>query len=291
MEFTIVDTEAAYRRILAEPDAAARAATFEAELAAPFAGLTRIMGGQAGFTQWVLGPEQLWADRERRLRDVETFATHDLWGRAARSLEVGRAAFAGVSERIPAGDVVFGLYLSDLSALPMQRGYSGFGGLPGWVMTVYDHPTPENLARVEACTVHELHHNVRFRLFPFSPMSTSVADYIVAEGLAEAFAAEHYGEESVGPWVSEFDEARLEEARAAIGAALGATGFDVVRAYIFGDTIASYSGIAPRGVPDFAGYALGYKLVRAYQRRTGATVAEATLLPARAIVEESGFFA
>lgn len=291
MQFTIVDTESAYRRILTAPDAAERAAIFEQELAAPFSGLVQMMGGDpAVFTQWVMGPEQLVADRERRQRYLDILAANDAWARAARALEVGRAAFADHLGRIPPRDIVFGLFLSDMSAMPIQHGYSGFGAIPGYVMTVYDEPTAANLARIEACTIHELHHNLRFRLFPFNLMTTNVADYIVAEGLAEAFAAEQYGEELIGPWVTEFDESRLEEARAVIGGALDKSGFNVVRAYIFGDAIAGFSGLEKVGVPDFAGYAIGYKVVREYQRRTGATIAEATFEPASTIIARSGFF-
>lgn len=289
MQFTIINTEAAYRRLLDAPDAATRAAIFETELEAPFQGMMQLMGG-GSLTQWVMGPEQLAADRERRLGDIETMAAHHVWERAARSLDVGRAAFAGHLDRIPPRDVVFGLYLSDLSGMPLQYGYSGFGAMPGWIMTVYDEPTPENLARVEACTIHELHHNIRFRLFPFTMMNTSVADYLVAEGLAEAFAAEQYGEELIGPWVSRFDETRLDEARTVLGGALERTGFSIIRAYIFGDTMAAFSGLEPVGVPDFAGYALGYKVVRAFQQRTGLSVADATFLPAQEIIVGSGFF-
>jgi uncharacterized protein YjaZ len=174
--------------------------------------------------------------------------------------------------------------------MPLQRGYTGFGGVPGWIMTVYDQPDAANLARIETCTVHELHHNMRFSLFPFNPLGSSVGEYMVAEGLAEAFAAELYGEELIGPWVLEFDEARLDEARAVVGAALDRTGFDVVRSYIFGDTIARFMGRDAVGVPDYAGYALGYKIVRAAQRRTGQSVAQVTLLPADTIIAQSGFF-
>jgi len=70
-------------------------------------------------------------------------------------------------------------------------------------------------------------------------------------------AAEQYDEALIGPWVTEFDETRLDEARAVIGGALVQTGFNVVRGYIFGETIAEHSGLPKAGVPDFAGYALG----------------------------------
>ena len=59
MQFTIVDTEAAYRRLLAAPDAA-REAIFRAELVAPFEGLVRAFGGGDGlamFRAWKLAPD------------------------------------------------------------------------------------------------------------------------------------------------------------------------------------------------------------------------------------------
>ena len=44
------------------------------------------------------------------------------------------------------------------------------------------------------------------------------------------------------------------------------------------------------GVPAFAGYALGYRVVQAYLKRTGKNVVEATFVPAQEIVAQSGFF-
>jgi uncharacterized protein YjaZ len=44
------------------------------------------------------------------------------------------------------------------------------------------------------------------------------------------------------------------------------------------------------GVPPLAGYALGYRVVQQYIRRTGKTVPEATFVPAREIIGESNFF-
>lgn len=99
MHFQIVDTEHVYRRILAEPNAEARAAIFAAEFEAPFSGMTRTMGASS-LAGWVLGPEHLAADRERRLAHIETLAAHNAWQRAAQALEVGRAAFDGRIERV-----------------------------------------------------------------------------------------------------------------------------------------------------------------------------------------------
>jgi uncharacterized protein YjaZ len=292
MNFQIVDTEAAYRRLLAATDEATRGQIFDEELIAPFAGMVQIFGGdgRAAFAQWGMRPEQFANERERITATLATLAEHHLWERAAGSLEQGWAAFEPYAQQIGLGKIVFGLYLADLSGMPLERGYSGFGGLPGYIMTIYDQPNEHNLARVEACTVHELHHNVRFRLFPFLPMTATVGEYLVAEGLAESFAAERYGADSIGPWVTEFDEAQLEPARAVLGAALEQSGFNLIRSYIFGDTIAKHMGLQPMGVPDYAGYALGYKVVQAYLRNTGSDVAKATFVPAQEIIAQSEFF-
>lgn len=165
-----------------------------------------------------------------------------------------------------------------MSGAPLQRGYTGFGGVPGYVTTVYSEPNPYNLPRIKGTTVHELHHNVRFTLFPFNPMAATVGEYIVAEGLAESFSAELYGEDQVGFYVTDFDAAELAEARRVIGGALDVTGFNEVRGYIFGDVIAEHTGLPKAGVPNYAGYAIGYRVVRAYLNRTGKTVAEASAI-------------
>ncbi|MCB0032906.1 MAG: hypothetical protein KDE51_02710, partial [Anaerolineales bacterium] len=49
-------------------------------------------------------------------------------------------------------------------------------------------------------------------------------------------------------------------------------------------------GTEPLGMPDYGGYAVGYRVVQAYLRRTGKTIQEATFVPAAEIVAESGYF-
>jgi len=295
MQFQIVDTQAAYRRMLTAPDQARRFAIFREELAAPFAGLARVFGSDdvvAAFANWGMTPEMFEPERHAEMTAVlEALASADAWNRAAQALGRGRDAFARYSERIPLNSVVFGLYLADMRGVPGQRGYTGFGGIPGWIMAVYGQPDADNLACVEAATVHELHHNVLGAIFPSNPLLASVGAYMIGEGLAESFAAELYGEDLIGPWVTEFDESRLDEARQLLGDALEKTGFDVVRSYIFGDEMNAYQGREAVGVPAFAGYAIGYKVVQAYLQRTGQSVVEASFVPARQIIAESRFFA
>ena len=293
MQFQIVDTEHAYRRLLAAPDAAARERIFSEELIAPFSGLVQFFGGDgmATFAAWGMSPEQFAGDRREQMAEiVETLAAHDAWNKAAQALEDGRAAFARHANRIPLDSIVFGLYVADMSNVPLQRGYTGFGGIPGWIMTVYGVPDEYNLYRIQAATAHELHHNIRGAVFPGNMMTATVGEYMIGEGLAESFAAELYGKDRIGFWVADFDESRLEEARQVIGGALDVTGFDEIRGYIFGDTLAAHMGLPKAGVPDFAGYAIGYRVVQAYLKRTGKDVVEATFVSPRDIIAQSEFF-
>jgi uncharacterized protein YjaZ len=285
--FHIVDTESTYRRLLDEPEAAARTAIFQQQLVSPFAGLAQFFGGDglATFAQWGMSPEAFTgAQRGAMAALIEALAAADAWERAAQALKTGWAAFSAHTDRIPLEQITFGLCLADLSAAPGAHGYTGFGGIPGWIMTVYGTADAYNLARVEAATVHELHHNLLgAHLGPGASMvSGTTGDYIVGEGLAEAFAAELYGADKVGPWVSQFDEADLERVKTLFRQGLDLTGFDRIRRYVFGDPAA--------GLPTFAGYAIGYRLVQAYLERSGQSVAEATFIPAQTIIAESQFF-
>lgn len=297
MDLVTIDTEALYRRLLDTTDLAARDALYRGELLAPFEGMFRIFGGGdpvALAKGWTLYTPEDFADGARpAIADLmDRLAAADAWGRTAAALGRAVAAFAPHAERIRLGAINAALVLSrGAPADPLDRGYTGFGGIPGYVLVVCSDANDYVLPRLDGAAAHELHHNVRFSLFPFIPHTVTVGEYIVAEGLAEAFAAELFGEGVVGYYVTEFPEAELAAARRAVGVALDRTGFDTVRAYIFGDTVAARMGLPAAGVPNFAGYALGYRAVRAYLRRTGASVVEATFVPAAQIIAESGFFA
>jgi uncharacterized protein YjaZ len=83
-----------------------------------------------------------------------------------------------------------------------EDGDSGFGAIPGRAMTTV-WPSARNLPRLPAATAHELHHNVCFSVEPWpDPNGVPVGQYMVAEGLAEAFAAELFGQEMLGRWAT-----------------------------------------------------------------------------------------
>ncbi|NDJ63305.1 MAG: DUF2268 domain-containing protein [Chloroflexi bacterium] len=298
MKFEIIDTHAIYQRLLATEDAAAREARFTDALVTPFTGLVNIMGGGDGLTTfkgWGMSPDQFAGDARALMTDIiDALAAHDAWTQAAAALDEGWAAFAKYADRIPripVEHIVFALVIADMRAFPAGQRYAGFGAIPGYIMTSYGESDPASIAHIKGATAHELHHNILASVSPERSMIAAVGNYIVAEGLAESFARERYGDEVVGYYVTAFDEARLDETRALIGGALDISDFGAIRGYIFGDSIAEQFGLPKQGIPAYAGYAIGYKVVQQYLARTGQTVVEATFVPADQIIAESGFFA
>jgi uncharacterized protein YjaZ len=296
MNMEMLDTDTIYRQMLDTADAAEREALYRDALLAPFAGMFRAMGGGDALAMargWALyGPDDCAGGaREHIIAMLDHLSAADSWERTAEAAERARAAFAPHAARIPLERITAALVLTDPArGTALDRGYSGFGGIPGYVMTTYSAADDYTLPRVGGATVHEINHNVRFALFPFNPMTVTVGAYSVAEGLAEAFAAELYGEEVVGYYVTDISEDDLATARRVIAGALDQTGFNTIRSYIFGDAISAQMGRPALGVPNFAGYATGYRAVRQYLARTGKSVAEATFVPADEIIAESGYF-
>lgn len=303
MQFRILDTHTVYRQLLQTDGSAEREAIFTEALVQPFEGMIQVMGyGQSGldaFATWRMRPDQFAPEHRETMRAaLDRLAAADAWNRAANALERGWSAFGAYADRAALDSITFGLMLADLSGASWTHGYTGFGGVPGWIMTVYGTPDDYNLARIEAATVHELHHNLMGAIGRRGGAAVgadnffaiTVGEYMIMEGLAEAFATELYGDAVAGPWVTEFDDAHLETAKAIVREGLERTGFDVVRGYIFGDLDMGMPNVPKVGIPPLTGYALGYRIVRAYTERTGKSVVETSFVPAAEIIAESGFF-
>jgi uncharacterized protein YjaZ len=292
MKLHIIDVESIYQRLLNSASAEEREAIYRQELLAPFEDMMRIMGGGDPLEQakmWTLYTPEDFAGEQRPLIEnmLRRLTDGRAWQSFADALAQGVAAFV---DRIALDDIASALVITKHNSAMPGRGYAGFGGIPGYLMVTLSLVDDYTLPRVGAAAVHELNHNVRFKIAPFLPMQITVADYIIAEGLAETFATRLFGEELVGYMVSDFNEEELATARRVIGGALDVSGFNAVRSYIFGDTISASWGLPKAGVPDFAGYAIGYRVVQQYLQRTGKSIVEATFLPSREIIAESGFF-
>jgi len=297
VEFEVVETREAYGEIAGEEDAYVRRRRF-LEMLMPFDPLFSVFGVSLGgdpdaalqaLAAWsFLMPEAI---DERALDALDELERDHAWELSRRTLEDVRDLFKNSWDRIPLQGIRAGIFLLDPARMnPADRrwGYTGIGSVPGYALLLYAEPNEYNMARIQATLAHECHHNVRLALFPWNPADLSVAQHIVMEGMAEAFATELYGEETARYYVTEIDEDGLSRARAAIGAALDERGFDATRSYVYGDRAATMGG-ERLGLPDFAGMAVGYRVVRQYLEETGASVAEATFLPADEIVRGSGY--
>lgn len=185
--------------------------------------------------------------------------------------------------------IVVGTYLGDPLRLKLQNGYCGFGGIPGFIQLVIV-PNNYTIPRFPALIAHELHHNFRFSHFPWDQGNVSVGDYLVIEGLAESFAKELYGEELMGPWVSNVNSDELNYSIQIIKDALGIKGFAEVSSYMFGDSLAKEQGYFPVGLPDFAGYAVGYHLIQNFMECNNKSIYETSQLVTQEIIQGSSIF-
>ncbi|MGW1787759.1 DUF2268 domain-containing protein [Streptomyces tubercidicus] len=168
-----------------------------------------------------------------------------------------------------------------------SAGYFGLGGFPGAIHLVM-WPTDTSLKKIAHCAVHELHHNVRYANVAWDPMTVTVGEHVVAEGLAEAFVRELSGEQAMGPWSKALTGAALDTAYEKITADIDVAGMQNLTAYVLGDATAQLMGQQPVGLPDFAGYAVGLRIVDAHLAASGLTAAESTALPAREILTNAG---
>lgn len=225
---------------------------------------------------------------ESGLRALDQLAAARAWPQALAALQQAKDALAPEAHGVPLDRVRFSLVLANPAFMRERTGsYSGFGGWPGLTMVIV-WPTDFNLPRLPSAAIHELHHNVRLRFEPWSEQTT-VGQYIVLEGLAEAFVAEQHGEAKVGPWARALSPEQIAALRPRFRENLTVAGYDQIRGYLFGDWAAEAMGFPAQGLPDFAGFTVGYELVRAYCTRTGRTVVEATYVPWQEIVEEARY--
>ncbi|MBT2218008.1 DUF2268 domain-containing protein [Virgibacillus dakarensis] len=190
---------------------------------------------------------------------------------------------------INADELRFGMYIADPKKLELQKGYCGFGGIPGFIQ-VSIYPNSYNIPKLPAVIAHEFHHNIRFSYFDWDHGDVTVGDYLIIEGLAESFAKELYGEDLLGPWVTSFDKEDLEYSKEVIKDALDIKGIAEVSSYMFGDTIAKEQGYQPVGLSPFAGYAVGYQAVQSFLETNNVGIEEATLLGTDEILSNCELF-
>nr|MBP6684731.1 peptidase [Leucobacter sp.] len=225
---------------------------------------------------------------------VDRLVEADAWNRVTVALEAGISALlrGGGASGLPDApnlpdapcipDLTVLLLLGDPSNshfLDEVQGLSAFGGISGYI-TVTVWPTPQVLERLEAIVVHELHHNVRYSPggVVWDPTTVTVGEQVIAEGLADLFAVEMYGERGHTHFVSEATRGS-DEVLAKVTDGLGIAGMQHFTAWVHGDASARLFGAEPVGLPTGAGYAAGARLVAAYLSERGVSAAQAVAAP------------
>jgi uncharacterized protein YjaZ len=223
--------------------------------------------------------------------EIDLLESSCLNNRAIEALKLCTLKFNSIGHKIPLDCIQFSILLAnrDSNEVKISNGYSGFGGIPGYIY-IQITPNDYTLPRLEHAIAHEFNHQVRFCYEPFNHGNVSVGDYLVMEGLAESFAVEVYGKEMIGPWVSNFNKDDLEYSREIIKDALDVKGFSEVRSYMFGDDMADTFGYQRVGLSANAGYAVGYELVQSYLRETNSDIMTATVTDSKEIIEKSKYF-
>ncbi|MBZ4321323.1 DUF2268 domain-containing protein [Streptomyces huiliensis] len=224
-------------------------------------------------------------DAVRRMREA------GVWDRVADSLAAAweriDAAAPGVRHAETVHVVIVLGDPDDHHLTVRSSGYFGLGGLPG-ALQLFMWPTDTSLRNIAHAAAHELHHNVRYANVAWNPAAVTVGEHVVAEGLAEAFARELAGEQGLGPWTRALTGDRLDDAYERITADVDVAGMGNVFPYVLGDDTARLMGQEPVGLPDFAGYAVGLRIVEAHMAATGLTAAQSVALPASEILRNAG---
>lgn len=231
-----------------------------------------------------LAPEQV---DEHQKASVDLISEDTFWKSCQSSIEDALGRFVNAGIELPVQNYLYTILLADPESpyTILSEGYSGDGGIPGYIFGAIT-PNTYTISRLPAALAHECNHNVRFQ-FEKWRNDISLAGMMVTEGLAENYATSIYGEEKLGPWVSKVDMDTLNhDIKPLIKEALDVSGMDNLTAYLYGDEIAKMRGYFPVGMPYCAGYACGYYMIKHYLNKTGRTIMEATLVPTEEILGE-----
>lgn len=228
------------------------------------------------------------APRQQIINALGKLKDADAWNRVNRALSQGILDLATANPHILIPDLTVLLVLGDPTNQHFMdeiRGLSAFGGISGYiVITVW--PTDEVLGRLEAIALHELHHNVRYSPHGvvWDPQTVTVAEHVIAEGLADLFAVQSYGQRGYTHFVTDQTRSSNDVLRR-VTEGLDVTGMQDFVAWVLGDATARLYGLQPVGLPTGAGYAAGTRIVQAYLDATCRTAAECVMTPASEVLD------
>ncbi|WP_190143169.1 DUF2268 domain-containing protein [Streptomyces glebosus] len=291
MKIVVHDTASAMLDLLRRPPAERPDAL--REILSPLQSAMSVMGDVDLVQMHEQGGSGLRLDRDdpRYVPALRQMQDAGVWHRIEESLTSGWERISGAVPGIKHAEtlhVVLVLGNPDDDHLTVRSaGYFGAGGFPGAIHLVM-WPTETSLAKIGHAAAHELHHNVRYANVVWNPATVTVGEHVVAEGLAEAFVRELAGEQAMGPWSRALTGAGLDSAYEKITSDIDVAGMQNLTAYVLGDATAQRFGQQPVGLPDFAGYSVGLRIVDAHLAASGLTAAESTALPVREILTNAG---
>ncbi|MDT0331513.1 DUF2268 domain-containing protein [Nocardiopsis lambiniae] len=278
MKITVADTLTSMGRVLRAP-AADRLDLLRAMLE-PVRDMYRFVPGEVDLADLHLRSFGFPLDRdeERCLAALDTLAAADALGRMRNALDEASAVLLKGTPGMEGPDITVLFVLGDPGDPHFMGpilGLAGSGGLAGYI-TITLWPFPENVERLEAIAVHELHHNLRYGPggVVWDPATVTVGEHVIGEGLADAFARELYGD-ALGRTRIGVPSLDDEAVFGKVLSGLDVTGMENFTAWVHGDASAERFGATPVGLPTGAGYAVGNRLADAYLAATGRTAAEA----------------
>lgn len=230
---------------------------------------------------------------ETQKQNIRLISDDALWEKCETAIRTSLSCFTGYGIDLPVKEYLFTLLLANAESpyTIMNEGYCGDGGIPGYIFS-WLIPNEYTLAHLPAALAHETNHNIRFQFIEWKNDIT-LGEMMISEGLAENFATFLYGEDQAGPWVTKTDMTTLNESvKPIIRDGLNVQGLENLNAYLYGDELAKLQNqnFPQMGLPYCAGYACGYHFVKHYLKKTGKSIVEATLLPAKEILDAAEDF-
>ncbi len=228
---------------------------------------------------------------ETQKQNILLISDDAFWEKCKMAIRKSLNCFIQYGIDLPVKEYLFTILLAsdENPYIIMNEGYCGDGGIPGYIFS-WLIPNEYTLEHLPAALAHETNHNIRFQFIEWKNDIT-LGEMIISEGLAENFATSLYGEDQAGPWVTKTDLATLNEyIKPIIQDGLNVQGLENLNAYLYGDELAKLQNFPQAGLPYCAGYACGYHLVKHFLKKTGKSVIEATLLPAKDILDAAEDF-
>lgn len=159
--------------------------------------------------------------------EIGLISSESFWQECEEAVKKSLSLFVEHGINLPVTDYLFTVQLGNPEnrSLTINEGYSGFGGIPGFIWGTLL-PNGYTIPRMKVALAHECNHNVRYQFIRWDH-TVHLVELIVSEGLAENYATLMFGEEWLGPWVTKTNADTLNRhIKPVIREKLNVTGFD-----------------------------------------------------------------